>query len=332
MSAADAPDLGSAAPLVPPCPTGLFMFTDDCVLVGDVDEEVMELYMALPEESHGGLGYVDGTSSTLEIQFDLARPAAVADEYRPKGRGRRKAKHVEEQEEVCVSVSQDIGALKGRKGDTGSVLWRSTLHLARRLLSDARFGARGILDPAAAARAHVVELGAGIGVLPVLVHALFGGWTATDQPGNLGVIRRNVGGLGPAVRVDALDWLDVATRCRRTCTWRDVDLGFWPAQHDADANGDAGGGKGGLVIAVDCIYNEHLVGPFVDTLAALAGPGVVVWVVAELRSADVITHFLETWTAHPSGPWTLVRLGPRALGDWDGAPARWASWVGWRAA
>lgn len=46
-----------------------------------------------------------------------------------------------------------------------------------------------------------------------------------------------------------------------------------------------------LVLAVDCIYNEHLVQPLVDTLAHYCPPGgrTVVWVVVELRSADVVS-------------------------------------------
>ena len=46
-----------------------------------------------------------------------------------------------------------------------------------------------------------------------------------------------------------------------------------------------------LVVAVDCIYNENLVRPLVDTLAQYCPRGgkTLVWVVVELRSSDVVS-------------------------------------------
>lgn len=66
-----------------------------------------------------------------------------------------------------------------------------------------------------------------------------------------------------------------------------------------------------LILAVDCIYNESLVGPLVDTIAEYAACGAVVWVVVELRSSDVVSSFLfftgcGRYEARHSNPYALT--------------------------
>ena len=39
-----------------------------------------------------------------------------------------------------------------------------------------------------------------------------------------------------------------------------------------------------------------------------------------------LSKFLETWLNDRSGPWTIVRLGPSSMGDWDGRKPRWVGW------
>lgn len=49
-----------------------------------------------------------------------------------------------------------------------------------------------------------------------------------------------------------------------------------------------------MVLAVDCIYNDYLVQPLIDTFAFYCPRGgkTVVWVVVELRSPEVVSSVL----------------------------------------
>ncbi|TXT10812.1 hypothetical protein VHUM_02317 [Vanrija humicola] len=231
--------------------------------------------VALPDGNSGGLGYLDPTAEELELTIELVPPASSG-EVKARGRGKKKpaaAKAVS----IDLAVIQDPGALRARVGDTGSVLWRSSLHLARHVLQQHHFPPAApdapLLDKAALGAARVLELGAGTGVLASLLAPLCASYTATDRKENLKLVRRNVEANAKDGAADAaeLDWLDVA-RARK----KDGYESPLAAQTD-------------LVVAVDCIYNESLVGPLVDTLAALCAKGAVAWVVVELRSSDVVS-------------------------------------------
>ncbi|WOO82523.1 Diaminohydroxyphosphoribosylamino-pyrimidine deaminase [Vanrija pseudolonga] len=305
----------------PQAPGGVIRLPPGSHVVEDADEEIMELYMALssvalPGGNSGGLGYLDPTAGELDLTIELVPPSS-GEEVKTKGRGKKRA--AAKAVSVDLVVVQDPAALRGRVGDTGSVLWRSSLHLAKHVLQQHHFPPAApdapLLDRAALTSARVLELGAGTGVLASLLAPLCAAYTATDRRENLKLVRRNVeaNGKDGAAEVAELDWLDVAAARKKK---GDEEYAS-PLAGDTD-----------LVIAVDCIYNESLVGPLVDTLAALCADGAVAWVVVELRSSDVLTHFLDTWLNDRAG-WTIVRLADGAMGSWDGAGPRWVGWVGW---
>ena len=160
------------------------------------------------------------------------------------------------------------------------------------------------------ANASVLELGSGTGVLAALLGPLSKSWLATDIFSLLPLIDKNIKRNWPAkssakVEVRELDW-----------TWsrKELERNFPGSKETWD-----------LVIAVDCLYNEALVQPFVDTLDAL--PCRVVIVVSELRSSDVMQLFLERWLA--LGKWQIWRVGDGTndrglLGDSQ------VVWVGWK--
>lgn len=171
--------------------------------------------------------------------------------------------------------------------------------------SDALF-----IDRAHLATASVLELGSGTGVLAALLGPMAGSWTATDyQPLLLLIsknVRRNCEGIsGAKIDVRELDW-----------TW---------SQKQIEQNFATPADTWDIVLAVDCLFNESLVKPFVDTLNALPSKAVVI--VSELRSEDVLRLFLESWLA--LGKWQIWRASNGSdeaglLGD-----SR-VVWVGWR--
>ncbi|OXG16162.1 hypothetical protein C366_03866 [Cryptococcus neoformans Tu401-1] len=348
----------SPSPKVPQCPNGLFHFPSDSVLVTDADEDVMEIYMYLATmsdntdkqdigKSSEGLGYLDLTQSVLELQLDLTiastKSVEEVDSYHQRkdarSRGKRgKKKGIEKNKEVQsveVRLQQDLTALKGRKGDTGSVLWRSSLYLARHVLSQYYHPSAEItplLDPSLLKSSRILELGCGTGLLAVLLSRICGQYTASDRLENLKLVQRNIelngltigngkvntlGSLQNSVELEEIDWVQVSEDGKKRNSRPEPERNH--EEYD-------------LVLAVDCIYNEALVPPLVDTFARYCpiGGRTMVWVVVELRSADVMTTFLDSWLQDSSGPWTIVRLGEDAMGDWDGKRPRWAGWVGWR--
>ncbi|BEI84731.1 hypothetical protein CcaverHIS002_0501320 [Cutaneotrichosporon cavernicola] len=321
---------------VPANPGALFVNIGDAVLVEDVDEEIMDLYIGL-EEHTGGLGYLDGRAPELSLVLDLVPPAVevMAEEPVGKRRMRRKEKaKTVESVSLDVVVTQDPGALRARSGETGSVLWRSSFHLARHILTQLLFPtASTLLSVSELASAKVLELGAGTGVLASLIGPLAGSYIATDRRENLKLVQRNVdnnasaaikiatkalgGDPQPAITAE-LDWEQVSAACARART-KGETYALPSGSPGADAD---------LVLAVDCIYNEHLVQPLVDTLAAACVRGAVAWVVVEKRSPDVLRHFLDTWQSDSAG-FTIVRLGDEAMGRWEGERGRWVGWIGW---
>lgn len=128
----------------------------------------------------------------------------------------------------------------------------------------------------------MLELGAGTGVLAVLLHQLFLSWTASDQYDHLKLIARNVKQNGDPknVHVEEIDWMDIHAKWIKAQT---TPKGAMPSR-------DGLGKEYDLIVAVDCIYNEALVPPFLSTLECYATPGkTVALVVCELRSADVVS-------------------------------------------
>ncbi|WRT65226.1 uncharacterized protein IL334_002169 [Kwoniella shivajii] len=373
----------------PRCPNGLFNF-DEGVLVEDADEEIMELYMSLASVSSdksmkdtdphsGGLGFLNSNESVLEITIDLSPPTLTFDDVKLKLDKRSKRKYKNSSlnsttgntanESISVKIQQDLGMLKGPKGDTGSILWRSSLYLSTILLRQYHQPSTGgvdipILDLETLKSASVLELGSGTGLLSVLLSRICKVFTASDRLENLKLVKRNLGLNGisivgdvsskedaklsnkssskgkqemkhvnGSVNIEEIDWIAVSEeRKRHPESWLLPSPNDIIAKDENHDNGNSRKQQYDMILAVDCIYNEHLVQPLVDTFGKYCPRGgkTVIWVVIELRSADVLTLFLETWMNDPSGPWTIVRLSEKSMGNWDGKKARWVGWVGWR--
>lgn len=135
-----------------------------------------------------------------------------------------------------------------------------------------------LVSPTLAKTSSVLELGAGTGLSSVLLHKIFGSWTATDQYDNLKLISRNLkeNKLEDVVGIKEVDWFQSLERASQSS----------PRQE---------GGEYDLVLAIDCIYNEALIKPLVATFDRYTKRGkTLVWVVIELRSSDVVSTLTMT--------------------------------------
>lgn len=146
-----------------------------------------------------------------------------------------------------------------------------------------------LFTPSLLANAEILELGGGTGVLSTLLAPLVGSWTVTDIPELLPLIQKNHNRNHQRLASSNVDVLEL--------DWT------WTEQQFQKNAKQVANHQYHLVFAVDCLYNESLVQPFVNTLNRINTKFVVV--VSELRSADVLRMFLEIWLE--SGNWTVYR-------------------------
>lgn len=119
---------------MPQCP---FLNLDDTCLLVDANE-IYRIYTELAADtlkeasghSGGRLGFVNSHQAVLEIDFEVAPEdlAEVSLDDADMARGRdvrhhrgriKKGKQALKAVPVSVSIAQDLGALRNRKGDTG---------------------------------------------------------------------------------------------------------------------------------------------------------------------------------------------------------------------
>jgi predicted nicotinamide N-methyase len=157
---------------------------------------------------------------------------------------------------------------------------------------------------------HVLELGAGTGLLSIALSPLVREYTVTDIAALLPLIRKNLSlnfDGWPAksnVSVEELDWerLHASTPALRA-----ANFSYSPID---------------VILAVDCIYHPSLLPCLVDTIDFLAAPGkTAVLVVVELRAEDVVREFLERWLG--TAGWEVWRVALPVDGVLD------KPYVGW---
>ncbi|KAL1696660.1 putative methyltransferase-domain-containing protein [Schizophyllum commune] len=278
---------------------GPIQLTDDSEQVTDPDEEIFLLYTSLqahpiPEDAHRGLGFLDSHHDTIEVVLDFdedTSKASTSSEPSPCSSGpSTPATEVPPAikpagpQSVQVELYQDKTRLHTTKGDTGSVLWRASIDFARMVLRQCHHRSPdSFFERDSLSNLRVLELGAGTGLLPVLLAPLVRHYTATDVAGLTHLISKNVH-LNSAdhdlsnVAIEALDWeqLHATPAAKRRKTFPDE--------------------APDLILAVDCIYHPSLVGPLVSTINHFAKPDkTTVVVVSELRAEDVLRGFLEAW-------------------------------------
>ncbi|KAF5353071.1 hypothetical protein D9758_008761 [Tetrapyrgos nigripes] len=303
----------------------------DSEQVVDADEEVFSLYTDLQSysgsgpnssSSFRGLGHVDSHQDVLVVNFELTEATTSADGVDHDSRSRKKRKSHRERKaksiDVEVQIAQDKTALRSRKGDTGSVVWKASIDFARLVLQGAHFPSHetwSLFDYAKLKESHVLELGSGTGLLAVLLSPLVKKYTATDIEDLIPLIQKNLALNLPNwpdvnksnVSATSLDWLVLRNT---TPQLRSRNFSFEPID---------------LLLIVDCIYHPSLLPAFLETIDYLTTPGsTTVLVVVELRAEDVIREFLERWLAMPL--WKIWRVGGGDGGLMDRPYVLWAGW------
>ncbi|KAH8078047.1 putative methyltransferase-domain-containing protein [Cristinia sonorae] len=328
---------------------GLCRLSEGSTLIEDADEEVFLLYTELAgrdarhvgeptDATFRGLGFLDSRQDILTLSFDVNLNPANNGHGRAAGKTNRKRDKGLGDLSFEVQLAQDKTALRTRKGDTGSVLWRASAELAQLIVCQHfTSGADALLDPAMLQNAHTFELGAGTGLLAIALSRIVLRYTATDIADLVPLIRKNLtlnlpewenitpsssriktsASTGPKschaarVQAQALDWLEL-----QKCPPKSRRPIYSLFSYDPID----------LLLVVDCIYHPSLLPALVETIDHLSTPErTAVLVVVELRAEDVIREFLELWLdASGRGTWEIWHVS----GFMESGP--YAAWVGWK--
>ncbi|KAI1791293.1 putative methyltransferase-domain-containing protein [Ganoderma leucocontextum] len=322
--------------------------------VTDADEEgsVFLLYTNLAGRKAAdgtarfrGLGHIDSREDVLTISLKIGKAVeeqtvkgddvsvASSNTHKARGPSKRKAqvRKRDEVETIEVEIVQDKTALRSRKGDTGSVLWHASVDFAEVILQQLhRRSPHSFFIPEPLTGSHVVELGAGTGLLGVVLSPFVRHYTITDIEELVPLIRKNVARNMPdpttsshkpklstprspppsptsKVVITALDWVQLYN------TSASLQPNLVPAD-PAD-----------ILLVVDCIYHPSLLPALLTTIDVLAIPDkTAVVVVVELRAEDVVREFLQGWLEKSSqGEWEIWSVGDLLEGPY-------AVWVGWK--
>lgn len=287
-----------------PCaPNGQLLRVNPARLVDDVDEEIFLLYTLNAKSQHdGGLGYVNHSCDRIFIAIDGTKwtHSSLSDRNLSGN--------------LVVPIYQDVTSLRSSKGNTGSVVWRSTVELAVRLHSGSIFDLARFRD------AVVLELGAGTGALAAMVGGLSGTWIATDQQELVPLMRKNLDQAGPhTVKASALDWFDFlsppsphSAQLRRKHI---LDQITFPTSNHNDNVQNKDNHEGvtapDIILCCDCIYNPGLFDALIATINVFTQPHkTIVLVSCEMRSDESLAEFLSKWKqSDPS--WTIISLEQR---------------------
>ncbi|GAA5916801.1 hypothetical protein JCM6882_004172 [Rhodosporidiobolus microsporus] len=345
-------------------------FPSGSTLVEDVDEEIFLLYSrkqqlastAAPGASTNasGLGSHSDKEGVLSLSLAIKDPWAAAAGSsdalgRVKGPRGSNSKKGKEKEEVTVDVElhQALDALRHRKGDTGSVLWRVSLHLATYLLTTHHLPSPTSppLFPSLSS-SSILELGSGTGFLGLALRSIFASlpseaaskgkrrdkstqeegkpsspsWTFSDQLASLPLVVRNLRANGvdssPSFAVEELDWLAESA------------LFLKDRSPLSSSSSSCSNPPPDLIIAADCIYNPSLSAPLAHTILRHSGPDTVVVVASELRDEEPLEVFLRAWVEEGGQRWRVVRAGWETEGERKGAGelegGQYVVWVGWQ--
>lgn len=276
-----------------PAPPNALLRVKPGRLVDDVDEEIFLLYTLNAKSEHdGGLGYVNHSAGKIFISIDGNLWSSALSDRNLSGT-------------LIAPIYQDVTSLRSSKGNTGSVVWRSTVELAIRFHQGTLFDLSRLKD------ATVLELGAGTGALPVLVGGLSGRWLATDQEELIPLLRKNLD-KHERVKVSSLDWFDFLNppSMHSALLRKKHVLDQLVPSATARERGEKVDGAD-LIICCDCIYNPGLFDALVATLNVFTDKQrTMVLVSCEMRSDESLAEFLTKWKESDAS-WIIVSLEER---------------------
>ncbi|KAJ1025020.1 hypothetical protein NDA18_004306 [Ustilago nuda] len=276
-----------------PAPPNALLHVSPGRLVEDVDQEIFLLYTLNAKSEHdGGLGYVNHSADKIFISIDRNTWSSSTSERNLSGK-------------LITPIYQHVTSLRSSKGNTGSVVWRSTVELAIRFRSGALF------DPCLFNDATVLELGAGTGALPALVADLSGKWLATDQDELLPLLRKNLS-QHERVKTASLDWFDFlnppsmrSAQLRKKHVLDQLLPSATTTEHQEKLK------RVDLIICCDCIYNPALFDALIATLNVFTdSQRTIVLISCEMRSNESLAEFLTRWKQSHLA-WIIVSLEHR---------------------
>ncbi|KAK6337734.1 hypothetical protein TWF696_001214 [Orbilia brochopaga] len=254
--------------------------------IEDPDEECFLLVSNKPDNRD--LGFVDRSQSTVSVSVNS--------------------------HDFLIHQSPSLLTSSRPAGTTGAVLWKVTPLLASWLTHPANEFTKSIINSAST----VVELGAGIsGVLALALAPFVRSYIATDQEYCLKLLRKNIlensdshaletpaSGSSKGRSSSSGKKSKRSTEPQKSnvtvlpLDWQLTQVSSIPELKDKTID---------LVIAADCIYNESLVRPLVDTFVDLSNlnrndegrqdetSAKLVMVAQELRSPDVLEAFMTAF-------------------------------------
>ncbi|CAO1631015.1 unnamed protein product [Sympodiomycopsis kandeliae] len=359
---------------LPNPPQDYFALSKHARKVTDADEETFLLYTLAPAPAGRlGLGSVDSNHDVLSVSIQLSGTEEPVIELgtdtsgilsQIKAPARRKAAKspkggagATKRTAICsggpqltVSIFQNSTSLRSTDGDTGSVVWRSSVRLAACLIRHLHLTPRNGVPPLLTLkntdpglkRTNVLELGSGTGILPAVLLSYIDQfstlsnqslhWTATDQEQMMPLLNKNLARLQGRIQVKArrLDWLECSELYRSKSSYGGGLDGVRKSVLDS-----IGGRESippvDILIAVDCVFNPALFKPLVDTFAAFTTPNhTLLLVLIELRSSDATLQFLETWLQREEGvSWEIRGVAADQL-TCGGLNEGYAAWIAWR--
>ncbi|PVF92022.1 hypothetical protein CPB86DRAFT_777565 [Serendipita vermifera] len=310
------------------------------------DKDPLQSIVTSDISNASALGLVDQRNDlvTLRFEFDGPRPVSSVDaghksieslsKHKRKGiKSNVKSQKVSQTKETVIEVNlaQDITALRSRIGDTGGGVWRGSLLFAWKVLQHLYTNdSGGILDSISIKSANVLELGAGTGLLGLLLAPHVQRYICTDLPELVPLIKKNIdinknalSSSEKRLTAEPLNWVDVY-ECPPSSRHRLFSRNLYSQPEDINPDGNYNSGAD-LILAVDCVYNPALIPPLLTTIDLFASPGqTAVLVVMELRDEDVVRDFLAKWTEMSN--WEIWRIG----NEDHSSPldVRFAIWVG----
>ncbi|PWN23651.1 hypothetical protein BCV69DRAFT_309531 [Microstroma glucosiphilum] len=371
---------------VPTLPNQLLQLSPGARRVTDADEEIFLLYTLTPAlAGRYGLGQVDSKHDLLTITFDLdkddppevssrnsdslsssatrSRKDATSKVARGSKRqglstGSKSSKNATSSARdttVNTLLFQDSTSLRSNAGDTGSVIWRSSLYLAacltRQLYRPQRgdeplslLNRKALLNPKGEqedGRINILELGTGTGVLPAILLPFLQTrrlanrlhWTATDLEELLPLIRRNLSDKLSSTSSDSeeggitlsslpLDWMHASNLLHSSTSYAGGSEALRRSLLPSSLTGYPD-----LLMAVDCIFNPSLFDPLLDTIDLFTLKAhTVVLLLVELRSAEAMREFMEGWLKRDGG-WRVWSVDVEQM---KGMEKGYVIWVGWK--